>query len=69
MDLFSNHKKISIIKYPTGKYGYVGTVPFELTRPIKTSIAGESRTSMIFETEKEATETLEKYLKLNYTGA
>lgn len=47
--------KLSIIEYPTGKYGYVGSVPIELCEKIPPRPCNrDGYASLIFDTEIEA---------------
>lgn len=52
-----------IQKYPNGKYGYVGSIPHELTKPY-TSGFTQGRNSIVLDTEQEA---IDKLLELGIT--
>ncbi|HEY5141285.1 MAG TPA: hypothetical protein VIJ25_18525 [Methylococcales bacterium] len=55
--------KTSIIQYPTGKFGFVGSVPEILTRENpKPNIASAERVSKIYEKKEEAQKDLDLYL-------
>jgi len=43
----------SIIKYPSGRYGLVGSMPIELTRETQNSIGQTIHDSMIWDTEQD----------------
>lgn len=49
----------AITKYPTGKYGIVGSIPLQLTRE-RVSAFQKIRVSMVWETEQEVIEALLK---------
>jgi hypothetical protein len=52
----------SIIKYPTGKYGFAGNIPDELTEPSTTgSYAAAKTRSKIFDSKEEAQSALDSY--------
>ena len=56
---FMNHKmSTAIIKYPTGKYGIVGSVPIELTIEKTGSWGMPYRDSITYETEKDVINAL-----------
>lgn len=42
----------AILRYPSGRYGLCGAIPYELTKPY-TSGYTTGRTSMVWETEQE----------------
>jgi len=48
----------AILKYPTGRFGIAGSVPYELTRPTPKSLTLGARSSIVWETEKEAIDAL-----------
>jgi len=48
----------AILKYPTGRFGIVGSVPFELTVSVPNSITLGARKSMAWDTEDEAIKAL-----------
>lgn len=41
------------IKYPSGRYGYVGTLPLLLCKEVQTKF-GKEHNSMVFDTEQQA---------------
>lgn len=41
------------IKFPSGKYGYAGTLPILLCKEVKTMF-GQQHNSMVFDTEQDA---------------
>ena len=47
----------AILQYPTGRYGIVGSVPYELTKEIKNPF-GSKRSSMSWDTEQEVIDAL-----------
>lgn len=47
----------AILKYPSGRYGIVGSIPFELTIE-KRGKFGKVRNSMVWETEQEVVDAL-----------
>ena len=49
-----------IQKYPSGRFGLVGSVPAELTKPDEKSLCPGARKSMVWETEGEAIAALLK---------
>ena len=61
---FSNAKlSTAIQKYPTGKYGIVGSIPFELTRTRRSGYS-TIRVSNVYGTEQEVIDAL---LSVGYT--
>jgi hypothetical protein len=48
----------AIDRYPTGRYGIVGSVPYELTEPVKRSLTPGLRASKVWETEQEVIDAL-----------
>ncbi len=53
--------RINIIQFPAGTWGYVGSIPFALTKEDKTSlVVGGSRRTLSFATRKEAVTTARK---------
>lgn len=48
----------AILRYPSGRFGIVGSVPYELTEPAKNSLTPGLRKSMVWETEQEAISAL-----------
>lgn len=54
---FINRKRkysTAILRYPTGRFGIVGSVPYELTEPDTRSYTPGARKSMVWDTEQEA---------------
>ena len=47
----------AITKYPTGKYGIVGSVPVELTKEVRGKF-GITRSSLIWEAEQDVVDAL-----------
>ena len=62
MKILQGDFSTSIQKYPSGKYGIVGSIPYELTKHRGGLFPG--RKSMVWDTEKEVIEAL---LKLGIT--
>lgn len=56
MQLLSGSMSTAILKYPSGRYGLVGSVPSQLTRDRGGLFPG--RDSMIWESEQEAIDAL-----------
>lgn len=57
--------RVSVVQFPAGTWGYVGSVPRELTKEVENkSLAGgeDQRTSLSFKTKEEAEERLREYL-------
>ena len=58
---FINNKarmSTAILRYPSGRYGIAGSVPYELTEPAKRSLTLGARNSKVWETEQEAINAL-----------
>lgn len=55
---------ISVIKYPSGKYGFVGSLPLELTKTITDQMGKPMQVSKIFDTEEQADLVLAGYLTI-----
>ena len=55
--------KLSIVKYPSGKYGFVGNIPEELCELRKNNIGQEFLASKVFNNKKEITKLLKNYEK------
>ncbi len=58
-NLWSGRKQCTIIKYPSGKYGFVGSLPLSLTTTKRNSIGQEYQASKVFNTEQQAQIELE----------
>ena len=56
MNMLSKGFSTAILKYPSGKYGIVGSVPYELTKPYGGPFPG--RNSMVWDTEQEVIDAL-----------
>ncbi len=48
----------AILKYPSGRYGLAGSIPYELTKPELRSLTPGARSSMVWESEQEAIDAL-----------
>ena len=46
--------KLSLMRYPTGRWGFVGSIPISLTVEKTNSIGQDFRDSKIYETEERA---------------
>jgi len=44
----------AILKYPSGRFGIVGSVPYELTEPNREALNPGTRKSKVWATEQEA---------------
>ncbi len=55
MGRFLNYRRpmsTAILRYPSGRFGIVGSIPYELTKPAKAPSTG--RNSLAWDTEEEA---------------
>ena len=59
--IFAGKAKTSIIEYPTGRYGFVGSVPMELCRHEKNALHQDIYPSKVYETREEAEKALAEY--------
>lgn len=59
MQMFSKSRlSTAISRYPTGRYGIVGSIPMELTEDDPRSLTPGARKSMVWETEQEVIDAL-----------
>lgn len=56
MALINAPKSTAILRYPSGRFGIVGSIPYELTKPRGGLFPG--RDSMVWKTEQEVIEAL-----------
>ena len=56
LEMMSKGFSTAVHKYPSGRYGIVGSVPYELTKPRGGLFPG--RDSMVWETEQEVIDAL-----------
>ena len=48
----------AILQYSTGRFGIVGSVPYELSEPVKNSVTLGARNSKVYGTEQEVIDAL-----------
>lgn len=48
----------AILKYPSGRFGIVGSIPYDLTEPAKNSLTPGLRKSKVWETEQDVIDAL-----------
>jgi hypothetical protein len=56
--MFSGRMSTAILRYPTGRYGLVGSIPFELSEENPRALSPGSRRSLVWDTEQQAIEAL-----------
>jgi hypothetical protein len=56
--ILSGRMSTAILKYPTGRYGIVGSVPYELSEPMPHAFTPGQRRSQVFETEQDVIDAL-----------
>jgi hypothetical protein len=56
--LFSGRLSTAISKYPSGRYGIVGSIPYELSEPLERAFTPGQRRSKVWETEQEVIDAL-----------